>query len=110
MPAADRLHHQDDRPGRAATRTRAPYAAAAVTPAVAPSPVAAKAQAATPSRGPQPATLAGTAEPASTTRARGTSVAEADLDPGRPRGHDDDRGVTRDDDRGGQQDARQSAT
>ena len=72
--------------------------------------MAAKAQAATPSRGPQPATLAGIAEPAEHDQGEGDQGAEADVDPRRPGGHDDDGGVPRDDDRGGQQDARQSAT
>src|SRR5688572_24769614 len=44
-------------PGRLATNTITPYATAVATPSGAPSPAAANAQAATPSRGPQPPTL-----------------------------------------------------
>ena len=49
------------RPGRLATSTMTPKATDMATPWPAPSPAAANAQAATPSRGPQPATLRGSA-------------------------------------------------
>ena len=97
-------------PGRAAKRTRAPYAAAAVTPGGRSQPGGRE--------GPGRDALAGAParDVGRDRRAReddqgeGDQGAEADVDAGRPRGHDDDRGVTRDDDRGGQEDAWEGPT
>src|SRR5215217_579168 len=58
-------------PGRLATNTITPYTTAVATPTDAPSPAAANAQAATPSRGPQPPTL-GSAAASSTSSASGS--------------------------------------
>src|ERR1700682_3281899 len=60
-------------PGRVATSASTPYTTATVTPSAALSPTAPNAHAAAPSRGPQPAMFAGTAEASSTTSASGSS-------------------------------------
>ncbi|MGV9655336.1 hypothetical protein, partial [Streptomyces sp. NPDC003554] len=57
-PAYDRAS-STGMPGRLATKLRTPYTTATVRPVSAPSPAAPKAQAVTPSRGPQPPTFSG---------------------------------------------------
>ena len=66
---------------------------ATVAPVAAPRPAAAKAQAAAPSRGPQPARLNGIAATTRTARARAASSPVARLDPGRAGGDHEDRRV-----------------
>src|SRR5439155_4768718 len=60
-------------PGRLETSTSAPYTTAVATPCVAVRPAAPNAHAATPSRGPKPATLAGSPIASSASRVSGTS-------------------------------------
>ncbi len=68
-------------PGRQAIRLSTPYTTATVSPCDAPSPTEPNATAVTPSRGPQPPTLSGSAIARSPSTSSGSSAPSAACDP-----------------------------
>ena len=93
-------------PGRLATSTIAPYATAVATPCAAPSPAAPNAQAATPSRGPQPATFSRQACGEQDQQASGSSVAGGAVTPTARAASEERRDVPGHRQRRGEHDAR----